>query len=67
MGAAKNSEAQLTLNVLGLAACADGLIIEAFDINSAIKYPSEANDDKVNYDFINTETGCLISLFGSLL
>lgn len=67
VGAAKNSEAELTLNVLGLAACADGLIVEASDINLAIKYPSEANDDKVNYDFLNTETGCLISLFGLLL
>jgi RHS repeat-associated protein len=52
----------LGLNLFGLAACADGLIQMVSDMNQSLKYPSEALGNQVNYDFLNTETGCILSL-----
>ena len=62
-----NDTATLALDVFGLASCADGFIqmvadMNAVNANRANPTVAQAFDEKVNYDFINTETGCLISL-----
>lgn len=52
----------LTADTIGVAACADGMIEMAEDMDAAVARPTEENEKKVNFDFISGTTGCMIGL-----
>lgn len=58
----EGSLGELTADTAGVAACADGLIEMAEDMDAALAKPTEENEKKVNFDFVSGTTGCMIGL-----